>query len=198
MLLSVELLGSTSAMAHARLATRTERIAEIPPFLRASYNLVSLQSVMIGYNILLFVHVLSATIWLGGGIMLSLMGLRARRNPDLASDFGKLLPYVGLRVLMPAVVLLPVTGVWMVLADSEWSFQQAWTRAALGLFVIAFLVGAVYLSQVGIAMGRAASAGGSAAAALPALLSRWLVGYAAVLAVLLVAVADMVFKPGAG
>ena len=51
-----------------------------------------------------------------------------------------------------------------------------------------------YLSRVGIALGRA-----SAAADVPALrrlVDRWLTGYGVVLLILLVAVWDMVFKPG--
>lgn len=147
------------------------------------------------YNVLLFLHVIAATIWLGGGLMLAAMGLRARRSATSLGDFAQLLPFVGVRVLMPAVVVLPITGVWMVLADSEWSFQQEWTRAAIGLFLVAFAVGAVYLSRIGIQMGRAGLPSGSPAN-LATLVNRWLIGYGLVLVVLLLAVADMVFKPG--
>lgn len=150
------------------------------------------------YDTLLFVHVLAAITWVGGGLTLSLVGSRARRSPTSASDFAKLLPFFGLRVMMPAVILVLITGVWMVLADSEWSFRQPWVLLALGLFAIAFLVGAVYLSRIGIALDRAAAPGGSAASSLHSLLNRWLAGYVLVLAVLLLALADMVFKPGAG
>ena len=147
------------------------------------------------YSSLLFVHILAAMTWVGGGLLLSLLGSRARRDPAGAAGFATFLPYVGIRVLMPAVVLVLVTGVWLVLAGSEWSFRQTWVLLALGLFAVAFAVGAVYLSRVGIALERAAKDGG---AALPSLLNRWLAGYLVVLIVLLVTVADMVFKPGAG
>jgi uncharacterized membrane protein len=146
------------------------------------------------YNVLLFVHVLAAMAWLGGGLVLLLMAARLRQSPDETATFARLLPFIGIRLLMPAVVLLPVTGIWMVLDDSDWSFRQAWVRIALGLFVIAFAVGAVYLSRVGIRMARAA---GGAPTELLALVSRWMAGYAIVLVVLLLVVADMVFKPGA-
>ena len=58
--------------------------------------------------------------------------------------------------MMPAVVLLLIMGIWMVLADSEWSFAQPGVPVALGLFAIAFLVGAVDLSQAAIAIERGA------------------------------------------
>ena len=146
------------------------------------------------YNVLLFVHVLAATAWIGGGGVLLLVAMRLRHSAAETATFARLLPFIGIRLLMPAVVLLPVTGIWMVLDDSEWSFDQAWVRIALGLFVIAFAVGAIYLSRVGIAMARAAAA---AAGELPRLVTRWMTGYAVVLVALLLVVADMVFKPGA-
>ncbi len=146
---------------------------------------------------LLFVHVLSATVWLGGGLTLMVAGFRARSSsrPEAVAEFAGTVPFVGLRVLMPSVVVLLLTGIWQVLASSAWSFSQLWVRLALGLFVLAFLVGAVYLSRVGIGLARA-TADKSLATEGTALLNRWLVGYVVVLALLVVAVWDMIFKPG--
>jgi len=136
--------------------------------------------------------------WVGGGLTLIIIGIRARSSPRPAAigEFAEFLPYVGLRVLMPAVVLVLVTGVWMVLNGAEWNFLQFWVLFALGLFALAFLIGAVYLSRVGIQMQRVATAAGGDTSAAARLLNRWFVGYAVVLTVLLVALWDMVFKPG--
>ena len=146
---------------------------------------------------LLFVHVLSAMVWLGGGLTLMLAGFRARSSarPEAVAEFAGTVPFVGLRVLMPSVVVLLVTGIWQVLASSAWSFSQLWVRLALGLFILAFLVGAVYLSRVGIGLARA-TADNRLASEGTALLNCWLVGYLVVLALLVVAVWDMIFKPG--
>jgi len=146
---------------------------------------------------LLFVHVLSAMVWLGGGLTLMLAGFRARSSarPEAVAEFAGTVPFVGLRVLMPSVVVLLVTGIWQVLASSAWSFSQLWVRLALGLFILAFLVGAVYLSRVGIGLARA-TADNRLASEGTALLNRWLVGYVVVLALLVVALWDMIFKPG--
>jgi hypothetical protein len=149
---------------------------------------------MTGYNLLLFVHVIASMAWLGGGVVLFLLAIRARGSTTALQTFATWLPYVGIRLLMPSVVLVPITGIWMVLIDSEWSFEQAWVRIAVGLFLVAFAIGAVYLSTVGVAMARAA---GTGSANLPTLVNRWMGGYAVVLVVLLVVVGDMVFKPGA-
>jgi uncharacterized membrane protein len=145
-----------------------------------------------------FVHVVAAMVWVGGGLMLSIVGFRARSRsrPEAIGDFARALPYVGVRVLMPSVVLVLVTGVWQVLASSAWKFTQLWVILALGLFGVAFLIGAVYLSGVGIALARAGSDDGPGREDAIALLNRWLAGYIVVLVVLLVIVWDMVFKPG--
>jgi uncharacterized membrane protein len=149
-------------------------------------------------NWLHFVHVVGAMVWVGGGLTMSFIGLRTRSsaNPTAIAEFGRTLPYVGLRILMPAVLVVLVTGVWMVLASSEWHFSQFWVVLGLGLFLLAFLIGAIYLGRVGIQLGRASNASGAGGGDVKALLNRWLTGYWVVLIILLVAVWDMVFKPG--
>ncbi len=142
-----------------------------------------------------FLHVLSAIVWLGGGLVLSVVGSRVKTStiPGAISDFAQTLTYVGTRVMLPGVVGTLVFGVWMVLIDSQWNFRQFWVLLAIGLFVLAFLIGAVYLGRVGIQMQQLKpddTANGQV------LLDRWLVGYRLVLIVLLIVVWDMVFKPG--
>src|SRR5205823_5315091 len=111
-------------------------------------------------------------------------------------EFARTLRYVGLRALMPAVIVVLITGVWLVLDSSAWHFSQLWVRLALALFGLAFLIGAVFLSRVGIQMERAVGAGACGTADGAALVRRWMLGYGVVLAILLVALWDMVFKPG--
>lgn len=144
------------------------------------------------------VHVIAAIAWVGGGMVLSLIGLRIRRtdDPRAIHDFAGVLSYIGLRIFMPAVVLVLVTGVWMVLVDSEWSFGQAWVLLALGAFALAFLIGAVYLSRVAIGLERVATGTAESLAPAREALARWLTGYGVVLAILLFALWDMVFQPG--
>jgi uncharacterized membrane protein len=164
----------------------------------ASYppaEVVSEENVMLPW--LQFTHVVGAMVWLGGGVTLLLMAVRARCSPDpkTLAQFARTLPYVGLRALTPAVVVLLVTGVAMILAGAGWSFSQFWVQLALGLFALAFLIGAIYMSRVGIALERTTAAGEPGANAAE-LLTRWIIGYGVILVVLLVAVWDMVFKPG--
>jgi uncharacterized membrane protein len=147
---------------------------------------------------LLFLHILGAIIWIGGGIMLSLIAARTRRSEDSRhiAEFAKILSYVGLRVLAPAVVTVLLTGILMVFASAGWEFTQLWILLALGIFIIAFLLGAVYLSRVALELQRLTTSADVNLQAARDALGRWIVGYQVVLLLLLFAVWDMVFKPG--
>jgi uncharacterized membrane protein len=144
-----------------------------------------------------FAHVAAAAVWVGGGVMLSLVGLRARRSDEVAvvGEFARFLSYAGLRVFTPAVLVVLLSGLWLVLAGSEWNFSQLWILLALGSFLAAFLIGALYLSRSAIQLERVATGTPDLQAARDAI-GRWLVGYAVVLAILLFALWDMVVKPG--
>ena len=144
-----------------------------------------------------FGHILGAMIWIGGGLMLSLLGMRARQSmdPHFVKEFVQTLSYVGLRVLMPAVIAVLVFGVWIVLAFSAWQFTQLWILLALGAFALAFVIGAVYLSRIALALDKITATDFDLKVARD-LLRRWIVGYQIVLLILVFAVWDMVFKPG--
>jgi uncharacterized membrane protein len=148
-------------------------------------------------NWLKFLHILGATVWVGGGLMLAVLASRARSSVSDSelTGFLRTFMWVSPRVMIPAVLSVLVFGIWMVLENGSWNFGQLWVLLAIGLFVAAFLVGAVYLSRIGIQLQRMLSGGAEAADAKP-LLDRWVAGYAVVLAILVIAVWDMVFKPG--
>ncbi len=145
-----------------------------------------------------FIHVLGAIIWVGGGVMLSLIGARARKSDDprLIGEFARTLSYIGLRVLTPAVVAVLLSGLWLVLTGSEWKFTQLWVLLGLGAFILAFLIGAIYLSRIAIQLDRVATSTDLNPQMARELLGRWMVGYQTILIILVFAVWDMVFKPG--
>lgn len=105
-----------------------------------------------------FAHIGAAMIWVGGGVILMMVGLRVRRSADVAfmREFARTLSYVGLRVLTPAVVVVLASGIWLALQQSR-SFGELWILLALGAFALAFLIGAVFLSRNAIALERQAA-----------------------------------------
>jgi hypothetical protein len=92
-------------------------------------------------------------------------------------------------------VVVLVSGIWLVLQQSR-DFTQLWILLALGSFAAAFVIGAVYLSRSAILMERLAADAVADTQAARDALGRWMLGYAVVLAILVFALWDMIFKPG--
>ncbi|HYK98700.1 MAG TPA: DUF2269 family protein [Candidatus Acidoferrales bacterium] len=145
-----------------------------------------------------FAHITAAVVWVGGGIVLSVIARRVHRSADVTvlAEFARTLSYVGLRVFTPAVLVVLATGVWLVFAEQSGNFAQLWVVLALAAFIVAFLVGAVYLSRSAIRLERVMSEAKPDIGAGRAALAQWIFGYGVVLAVLVFALWDMVFKPG--
>src|SRR4051794_38351974 len=104
------------------------------------------------YDWLLFLHVLAAMVWLGGGILLAALAtrvLRARR-PEEVERFLANLRVIGPLVLAPATIAVPGLGVWMVLDSTAWGFGQLWVQLALGLFAAAFVIGPAVVGRAAI------------------------------------------------
>jgi uncharacterized membrane protein len=148
------------------------------------------------YDWLLLGHIVAAMVWLGGGVVLAAFAVLTLR----AGEATALQRFVaGLRVIGPAV-LAPATittfglGAWLVLDGAAWHFGQAWVLLALALFAAAVVVGAGHQGRSAINAQRAIDRDDYSEARRQ--LARWTWGYGVVVALLLVIVWDMVFKPG--
>ena len=148
------------------------------------------------YDWLLFLHVLAAMIWVGGGIMLATAAARVLRDPDRGA-VGRLtrsLRVLGPLVLAPATVAVLGLGIGLVVDTDAWDFGQLWLQLGVGLFAAAFVIGATWQSRTAIAATRAAERGDDGEGRRQ--LRRWLAGYALIVLLLVVAVWDMTTKPG--
>jgi cobalamin biosynthesis protein CobD/CbiB len=141
-------------------------------------------------------HIAGVVVWVGGGTALAVQGWRLRQSSELAllSDFSHTLSFVGLRLLTPAVVIVLLSGIGMVLAESM-DFTTLWIALGIGALVLSFVIGAGFLSRSAIGFERKATSGDLQGARVA--LGSWLAGYGLVLAILVFAMWDMVFKPGA-
>jgi uncharacterized membrane protein len=148
------------------------------------------------YDWVLFAHILAAMVWVGGATVLfalSIITLRTR-DPQAIARFVRSLPVLGPAVLAPATIGVVGFGVWLVLDSETWDFGQTWIVLALALFAVAFLTGAAFQSRAALSAERAVERGDDAEALRQ--LTRWVRGYALILALLFVIAWDMVFKPG--
>lgn len=148
------------------------------------------------YDWLLFLHVLAAMVWVGGGVLLAVSGARVLRDPDPAAvgRFTGSLRVLGPLVLAPATIAVLGLGIGLVVDSDVWDFGQLWVGLGLAVFAVAFLIGAVWQSRTALAATRAAERDDAAEARRQ--LRRWLWGYGVVVLLLVVAAWDMTTKPG--
>jgi uncharacterized membrane protein len=148
------------------------------------------------YDWLLFGHIVAAMVWVGGGVVLAALAVATLRGGDAqaVARFVASLRVIGPAVLAPATVTVLGLGIWLVLDNAAWDFGQAWVQVALALIAAAIVVGAAYQSRTAINAQRAIDRDDHPEARRQ--LTRWTRGYVLVVALLIAAAWDMVFKPG--
>jgi uncharacterized membrane protein len=148
------------------------------------------------YDWLMLVHVLAAMAWVGGVLALSAFAALTVRSRDVeaVARFVGSLRVIGPVVFAPAPLLLVGFGTWMVVDSAAWDFGQTWVWLGFAFFGAAFLVGAALQSRAAIGAQRAVEAARQEEAVRQ--LRRWVWGSRLILALLVFATWDMVFKPG--
>jgi uncharacterized membrane protein len=152
------------------------------------------------YEFLLFVHIATAAIWVGGGAMLQVVALRAIRasDPSRLAHLGQDVEWIGQRVLVPAAALAVVSGVLLVIDSDFWGFGDDWIVIGIVLFAVTFLAGALYFGPEAGRVGRLAEAEGPTSPAVLAKLQRLLALTRADLMLLFLIIFDMAVKPSWG
>ncbi len=148
------------------------------------------------YELLLFLHVVCAVIWVGGAFYAQILAVRAARSDDPGElpRLARHVEFIGSRVFMPAAIVLFVAGAAMTV--QAWSFGRAWIAISVGLWVLSALAGAVYLAPRAKRAAALFDAEGPSSAAGRALLDRMFLVSRLELASFAVIIALMVFKPG--
>jgi uncharacterized membrane protein len=143
-----------------------------------------------------FLHLLAAMLWFGSVVALSALATHTVRSgePTAVARFVASVRVIGPIVFAPGPLVLIAAGIWLVADSDAWGFGQTWVWLGLALFAAAFVIGAAFQSRAAIGAHRSASAGDDREAAR--LLGRWVWGSWLIIAILLAATWDMVFKPG--
>ena len=117
------------------------------------------------YELLLFLHVAMAVIWVGGGLVLQLFAYRVSlaRDPARSAALGKDIEWIGTRIFVPSSLLAFLTGVLMVVESDLWRFRHSWIAISLLLYAITFFAGLLFFGPESGRIG-ALSAEGSPAA----------------------------------
>ena len=115
-------------------------------------------------------------------------------DPREVARFGDTLRAIGPVVLAPGPIAVLGFGIWLVVDSEAWDWSQTFVWLGLLLFGAALAVGAGHQARAAILSRRAAEDGRDADALR--YLRRWLRGQLVLVAPLVVATWDMVFKPG--
>jgi uncharacterized membrane protein len=99
------------------------------------------------HELLLFLHISAAVIWIGGGLMMQFFGLRASRSgdPRRLGELGEDIAWIAQRVFIPSSLGAFVTGVLLVIEVPGLGFGDDWIVIGLLLYATTFLAGLLFL-----------------------------------------------------
>ena len=147
------------------------------------------------YKLLVFVHVLAAVAWLGGGIVLEFLHLRIGKTPtvDNLREFFSIAHWLSPRIFMPTAIVTLLSGITLVFLGGT-SFGDAWIVIALIGVAFTVFLGA---TQIGPTVERinAALQNNESMSVIEPLGRRLSLVARLDLAILLFVLLDMVFKP---
>ena len=103
------------------------------------------------YELLLFVHIAAAIVWVGSGFLIQVQAVRANRVNDHANLKRVLDDVEGLSntVFIPSSLVVVVMGVLMVVESEAWAFDQLWIVLGLIGYFATFVTGVGVLKPRG-------------------------------------------------
>jgi uncharacterized membrane protein len=148
------------------------------------------------YELLVFLHLTAAIIWLGAGFLLGLLVLGAERAGDRMKEAGyhRDVGWLAPRLFIPASLSTVIFGV-LVVIDGPWSFDQLWIMVGLVGWAISFVLGFFYFKPEGERIGALAAQHGPMHPEVDWRLHRLNIVDRLQLTILFLVVANMVIKP---
>jgi uncharacterized membrane protein len=151
---------------------------------------------MTWYTFFKSIHVITAVIWVGGAAMIQAYAFRILRTGDgrRQAEFSKDTEVVGMRVFVPASLILFLAGIGM-MVNLDWSWNQNWIILGLIAFALSFVLGAGFLGPEGGRIAELIEREGVDSPAVQARIRRILTVSRCELIVLLIVIVNMVVKP---
>ena len=141
-------------------------------------------------------HVSFAVIWIGGGFMLTILGIIAEREQDEEQIVVvvRQASFVGERIFTPASLIVLLAGIAMMI-NVDWGWDHFWVTFGLLGFLATFVTGIAVLSPRAKKVKALVATAGPAAPETQAAIRELLLIARIDLAVLLLVIVDMVVKP---
>lgn len=148
------------------------------------------------YSVFKAVHVLFAVIWVGGGITIMSLAMRAQLSNDTKSvvTIAQQAAFMGEKVFAPAGLVTFLMGIAMMI-NTSWGWGHFWIVAGLVGYASTFLVGLTVMSPLAKKIEASARENGPEHPSTLALIERIMLIGRFDVAVLMLVVLDMVTKP---
>jgi uncharacterized membrane protein len=107
-------------------------------------------------QLLHFVHVAVAVIWVGGGLMMQFFGIRASMSgePARMAALGEDIEWIANRVFIPSSLIAFVTGLLLVYELPFYEITTDWILLGLLLYATTFLAGVLFLGPESGRIGK--------------------------------------------
>jgi uncharacterized membrane protein len=118
-------------------------------------------AVVDSYTLIKFFHIFLAIVWIGGGIMLTLLAELTRRanEPGAMARFARQVDWISTRIFIPSAVIVFGLGFWLV-HKGLWGYDHLWIIWAIVAFVVSILLGAAFLGPQSGRIGKLIEAEG--------------------------------------
>jgi uncharacterized membrane protein len=148
------------------------------------------------YALFRVVHVAVDVFWFGGGLLLTILGLKAETSadPNEVVTLARWAAWVGEKMFAPAGLVVLAMGIAM-MVNTNWGWGKFWVVVGLVGYALTFVTGVAVLSPQAKRIAELSDSKGPTAPETIAAIRRILVIARFDVAVLLVVVADMVTKP---
>lgn len=148
------------------------------------------------YFVFKAIHVLAAVVWLGGGAMITVLALRAKRANDNTEllRIGKQAEWLSLRVFVPSALVVLAMG-FVLVHKGQWGYGHFWVIFALVAWFVSLAVGASFLGPESGRLAKLLEAKGPDDPEVLARLDRILAVARTDVALIFLVAADMVAKP---
>ena len=112
-------------------------------------------------QLLLFLHVAGAIIWVGGGLMMQFFAIRASMagEPARMAQVGEDIEWIANRVFIPASLGAFLTGILLVVESDFYGFGDDWIVIGLALYATTFLAGLLFLGPEAARVGKLTAEG---------------------------------------
>lgn len=148
------------------------------------------------YALFRLLHVVLAVIWVGGGVLLTVLALRAQaaNDPGEIARIASQAAFAGERIFAPAGGLVFLTGIAMMI-NTDWGWGKFWVDLGLLGYAATFTTGLAVLTPMAKRVSALVTEQGSEAAETQEAIRKILLVVRIDITVLLIVVADMVTKP---